>query len=345
MDDVFGGERPILAITMGDAAGVGAEIVVRALSDIGTYRVCRPLVIGDAGVLQAAIEGMQIKMAIHPVEDVRDAHFQPGEMDLIDLHNVDLAGLRRGEVDPSAGAAAYAYIVRAAQLAMAGDVDGVVTCPICKEAILLAGYPYPGHSEIFAEKTGTKDWAMMLAAGTLRVVLVTAHMPLREAIAQINAERIVRAVRLAHNAGTLLGSSHPRIAVPGLNPHAGEGGFLGTEEADIIAPAIQRAREEGYDARGPFSPDTIFFRAVQGEFDFVTAMYHDQGLIPIKLLGFGEGVNVTLGLPIIRTSVDHGTAFDIAWRFRANARSLIEAIRVAAELAGARRRREKAAST
>ena len=329
--------RPIIAITMGDPAGVGPEIAVRALADVATFRICRPLVVGDASVLQATLEGMGARLALHPVSAPAQAQFVPGQIDVLDLHNVDMAYLQKAQVSAMAGAAAYDYIVRAIDLALAGSVDAVVTCPIHKDALNQAGHHYPGHTEIFAERTRTQDYAMMLTAGGLRVVLVTIHIALREAIEQINAERIVRAVRLAHEAGQLMGIAKPRIAVPGLNPHAGEGGMFGREEIEIIAPAIEQARALGYDASGPYPPDTLFYRAVHGQFDFVTPMYHDQGLIPIKLIGFGGGVNVTLGLPIIRTSVDHGTAFGKAWQFRAEAGSLVEAIRLAVQMARVKR--------
>jgi 4-hydroxythreonine-4-phosphate dehydrogenase len=332
-------ERPLLAITMGDAAGIGPEIAVRALADSETYRVCRPLLIGDGSVVQATLDGMGMTLAPHPIADMTEASFEPGEIDLLDLHNVDLSRLQQAKVSAMAGSAAYDYIVRATDLALAGVVDGMVTCPIHKDALNQAGHHYPGHTELLGERTGTQDFAMMLVAGELRVVLVTIHLALREAIDQINQERILRAIRLAHEAGLLLGIERPLIAVPGLNPHAGEGGMFGREEIEIIAPAIAKARALGYHTQGPFPPDTVFYRATQGQFDFVTPMYHDQGLIPIKLFGFGKGVNVTLGLPIIRTSVDHGTAFGKAWQFRADAGSLKEAIRLAAQMANVKRRR------
>jgi len=331
--------RPILALTMGDPAGVGPEIAVRALADVATFRICRPLIVGDASVMRATLDGMGARLGLNIIEQPAEGRFEPGQIDLIDLHNVDLAQMPKAQVSAMAGKAAYEYIIRAIDLAMQGAVDGVVTCPIHKDALNQAGYHYPGHTEIFAERTHTQDYAMMLTAGKLRVVLVTIHIALRDAIEQLNAERIVRAIKLAHEAGLLLGIEHPRIAVPGLNPHAGEAGMFGREEIDIIAPAIEQARALGYDAQGPFPPDTIFFRATHGQFDFVTPMYHDQGLIPIKLIGFGEGVNVTLGLPIIRTSVDHGTAFGKAWQFRAEAGSLMEAIRLAVQMARVKRQK------
>jgi len=326
-------DQPILAITMGDPAGIGPEIAVRALADADTYRICRPLVVGDASVMRATVDEMGVSMQLHPVAGVSEARFEQGQIDLLDLANVDLPTLKKAQVSAMAGKAAYEYIIRAIDMAMAGEVAGIVTCPIHKDALNQAGYHYPGHTEILADHTGTKDFAMMLTAGNLRVVLVTIHVALEEAIRQVDENRILRAIRLAHSAGQMMGIENPRIAVPGLNPHAGEGGMFGRQEIEIIEPAVRKAREEGLDAQGPFPPDTLFYRAVNGQFDFVTPMYHDQGLIPIKLIGFGGGVNVTLGLPIIRTSVDHGTAFGKAWQFRANAGSLMEAIRLAAQMA------------
>lgn len=331
------GDLPVLAITMGDPAGIGPEIAVRALGDAATYDTCRPLLIGDRSVLDATLAGMGVHLGVHLVAGPADARFQPGQIDLLDLGNVDTPHLPRAQVSAMAGRAAYEYIIRATDMALAGVVDGIVTCPIHKDALNQAGYHFPGHTEILADRTGAENFAMMLTAGNLRVVLVTIHVALEEAIRQIDATRILRAVRLAHEAGQMMGIERPRIAVPGLNPHAGEGGMFGRQEIEIIEPAVRIARDQGYDAQGPFPPDTLFYRAVKGQFDFVTPMYHDQGLIPIKLIGFGGGVNVTLGLPIIRTSVDHGTAFGKAWQFRANAGSLLEAIRLAAQMARVKR--------
>jgi 4-phospho-D-threonate 3-dehydrogenase / 4-phospho-D-erythronate 3-dehydrogenase len=333
MDVISLNALPILAITMGDPAGVGPEVAVRAFSDNETYHLCRPLLVGDGSVIRATIDALGSRLSLHEIQDPSEAVFETNHINLLDLRNVDLSRLERAKVSAQAGRAAYEYIIRGIDLAMEGKVEGIVTCPIHKDALNQAGYHYPGHTEIVAERTGTKDYAMMLTAGGLRIVLVTIHVSLQEALSQINEERILRAIKLAHETGRLLGIDHPRIAVPGLNPHAGEGGMFGCEEIEIIEPTVKKALAMGYDARGPFSPDTIFYRAVQGEFDFVTPLYHDQGLIPIKLIGFGAGVNVTLGLPIIRTSVDHGTAFDIAWQCRASAGSLMEAIRLAAQMA------------
>jgi len=321
---------------MGDPAGIGPEIAVRALADPRTYEVCRPLVVGDGSVMQDTLDEMQIELDVRCIRDTADAVFHSGQIDVIDLRNVDLRSLKKAQVDAMAGAAAYEYIIRATDLALAGRVQAVVTGPINKDALNQAGYHFPGHTEILAQRTGTSDYAMMLVADRLRVVLVTIHVALREAIAQINEERILRAIRLAHQAGPLLGIAQPRVAVAALNPHASEGGLFGSEETEIIAPAIKKAQAMGYCVQGPLPADTVFYRALQGHFDIVTPMYHDQGLIPIKLIGFGRGVNVTLGLPIIRTSVDHGTAFGKAWQFRADAGSLMEAIRLAASMARAK---------
>lgn len=333
--------RPVLAITMGDPAGVGPEIAVRALSDEMVMRMCRPVVIGDSSVLKATLEGMGVAMKLNLIDSPKEGRGRPGEIDLIDLHNVDLPNMPRAKVSSMAGKASYEYLVHAIDLAMQREVDAIVTCPIHKEALNSAGYHYPGHTEILAERTGTSDFAMMLVAGRLRVVLVTIHVALQEALDTVNEERILRAIRLANEAGTLMGIPNPRIAVPGLNPHAGEGGMFGRQEIEIIAPAIEKARQMGYNVSGPYPPDTLFFRANQGQFDFVTPMYHDQGLIPIKLIGFGGGVNVTLGLPIIRTSVDHGTAFGKAWQFRADAGSLLEAMKLAVQMANVRKQMSK----
>ena len=331
--------RPILAITMGDPSGIGPEVAVRGLSNPEVYGISRPLIVGDLSVIKATIEGLRAAVDLKRVTDVSGADFRAGRIDVLDLGNVKLAELEKARVSAMAGKAAFEYIIRGIDLALSAKVDGLVTCPINKDAIRRAGHAFPGHTEILAERTRSREFGMMLVSGDLRVVLVTIHVALEEAIRMLSEERILKAVRLAHHGGTMMGIDRPRIAVPGLNPHSGEGGMFGREEIEIIAPAVKKAREMGYDAQGPFAPDTVFYRALNGEFDFVTAMYHDQGLIPIKLIGFGNAVNVTLGLPIIRTSVDHGTAFEIAWQFRASAGSLIEAIRFAAVLAKKKRQK------
>ena len=236
-------DRPILAITMGDPAGIGPEIAVRALADVDTYRVCRPLIVGDVSVMQATLEGMGVSLELHPIAGVSEAHFRPGQIDILDLANVDLPALLRAQVSAMAGQAAYEYIIRATDMALAGEVAGIVTCPIHKDALNQAGHHYPGHTEILADRTGTGDFAMMLTAGNLRVVLVTIHVALEEAIRQIDESRILRAIRLAHSAGQMMGMENPRIAVPGLNPHAGEGGHVrATGDRDHRAGGAQSPR-------------------------------------------------------------------------------------------------------
>jgi 4-hydroxythreonine-4-phosphate dehydrogenase len=325
--------RPILALTMGDAAGVGPEIIVRALDRAETYALARPLVIGDLDVFQATLDGMKIPLTLHVVENVTQAFFRYGTIDLLNLNNIRLNELTLGQVCPMAGRAAVVCVLKAVDLAMNGSVDAIVTAPLHKEAMDQAGYHYPGHTEILAEKTHTKDYRMMLTSGKLRVVLVTTHVALRKALDMIDQERVLHTIRMAEGAMRRLGIENPQVAVAGVNPHAGEGGLFGREEIDILKPTIAIARAEGIDAQGPFPPDTVFYRALKGQFDVVVVMYHDQGLIPIKLFGFGQGVNVTLGLPIIRTSVDHGTAFGKAWQWRADPGSMIDAIEMAVKLA------------
>jgi len=329
-------EKPIIAITMGDPSGIGPEIIVKALGEERICEICRLIVIGDAGVMAAASKLVSPNLQVNPVDAITQASFRLGIIDVLDLKNIDINSLEHGKVDRDSGRAAVEYVKKAIDLAIKGDVDAIATAPLNKEAMNLAGFPYPGHTEILAETTGSKNYAMMLLAGSLRVVHVTTHISLRKACDQIKKERVATTIRLTDRAMKDLGIARPRIAVAGLNPHAGEGGLFGTEEHDEIAPAVKECRSGGILAEGPFPPDTVFLRGKRGEFDAVVAMYHDQGHIPVKILGFEEGVNVTIGLPIIRTSVDHGTAFDIAWRGVADPRSMVEAIWVAAEMAKAR---------
>ncbi len=326
-------ERPVLAVTMGDPAGVGPEVIVKALECSEVWDICRPVVVGDARWLE---EARRIVGTQRPVRAL-DAISQAGSgesVDVLDLANVNAGRLERGRVSPEAGQAAYEYIHRAVRLALEGEAAGVVTAPINKEALHAAGVPYAGHTEMLAALCAAKDVAMLLVSGKLWVSHVSTHVSLRQAVERVNVERIIRVIGLTHEALRRMGLGTPRIALAGLNPHAGEGGLFGNEEADIISPAAEAARAEGMDVTGPYPPDSIFLRASQGEFDAVIAMYHDQGHIPIKLLGFYEGVNVTLGLPIVRTSVDHGTAFDIVGTGRADERSLVAALRLAAQMGG-----------
>ncbi|MGQ9682889.1 MAG: 4-hydroxythreonine-4-phosphate dehydrogenase PdxA [Anaerolineae bacterium] len=326
--------RPLLAVTMGDPAGVGPEVVVKALANARVRRAARALVIGDAATLRAACEVTGVGLRVDVVESPATARFARGALTALDLHNVDVANLQRGRVSAEAGAAAYAYIEHAVQLALGGQAAAVVTAPLNKEALNLAGHFFAGHTELLASLCGVRGTVMMLVGGALRVTHVSTHVALREACERVRRERIVEVARLTADAIRRLGFPRPRLAVAGLNPHAGEGGLFGREEQEEIAPAVAALQQEGLDVVGPLPPDTVFWRCARREFDAVIAMYHDQGHIPLKLLAFDEGVNVTLGLPIIRTSVDHGTAFDIAWTGVARPDSMVQALLLAARMAG-----------
>ena len=318
-----------LALTMGDPAGIGPEIVLKALGAMPPE--ARPLVVGDAAWLAALADALG---DAPPVRAVAGPGARTGG-DVVDVVEVGapLGGVVRGRVAAAAGAAAYAYIRTAIALARAGDVEGIVTAPVNKQALAAAGVAFPGHTEMLAHHAGVEEVAMMLATSLLRVVLVTVHEPLAAAIARLDLALELRAIRFAAAGARAFGVASPRIAVAGLNPHAGEGGRFGREELEIIAPAVAAARAEGLDVSGPLPPDSVFRQARAGRFDVVVAQYHDQGLIPVKLDGLADGVNVTLGLPFVRTSPDHGTAFDIAPRFEADSASLATAIAVAGDLA------------
>jgi len=325
--------RPIIAVTMGDAAGVGPEIVVKALALEEIYDLCRPLVVGDVGVLARARQMLGLRVDLHPIADVGGGRFEPGSIDVLDLANVELARLKVGEVSAMAGKAAVEYVLKAGQLALSGEVQGMATAPLNKEAMQLGGYDYIGHTEILADLTAAPRCTTMLISGSLRVVHVTRHIPLRQVADSITKERVLETIQLTAEGLPAMGVVEPRLGVAALNPHGGEGGILGREEIEEITPAVEAAQAVGINARGPYPADSIFFRAIAGEFDAVVAMYHDQGHIPVKTHGFESSLTVTLGLPIVRTSVDHGTAFDIAWQGLASPQSLIEAIKLAAELA------------
>jgi 4-hydroxythreonine-4-phosphate dehydrogenase len=325
--------RPIVGITMGDAAGIGAEIVVKALADPAIHEACGLLVIGDAKMLERAEAIVGTGSEVHPVGNPSEATFRPGIVDCLDLDLLS-PNLPFGEVSAEAGNAAYRYVERAVKLAMAGRIDAICTAPLNKEAMQKGGHPYPGHTEILAELTSTEEYAMMLSSPKLKVILATIHVGLVDAIRMLNPELVYKAICLAHETLRKAGHERPRIAVCGVNPHAGEGGLFGySEEEEKVLPAVERAQNEGIDAVGPLPADTAFYRATRGDFDVVVAMYHDQGLAPIKTLGLEEAVNVTVGLPIVRTSVDHGTAFDIAGKGVADATNMKAAISEAAKLA------------
>jgi 4-hydroxythreonine-4-phosphate dehydrogenase len=320
---------PLLGITIGDVSGSGPEIVTKALAQPDIQRLCRPLVIGDAAALRQAYRITGEPGEIRAIESVAQARFDPGIVDVLNLHNVDLADITYGQVNAMAGRAAYEYVAKAIELALAGQIDAMVTSAINKEALNLAGYHYAGHTEILRDLCGVQDVTMMLVSQGLRVTHVSTHVSLREAIDRVTRRRIVRVAELTHEALLDLGILTPRLAVAALNPHSGEGGLFGDEELREITPAVTMLREKGWDVSGPVPADSVYWRALQGQFDAVVAMYHDQGHIPIKVLGLLEGVNVTLGLPIIRTSVDHGTNFGKAGKGTADPTSLIEAIKLA----------------
>lgn len=326
-------QRPVLAITMGDAAGCGPEIIVKALAEQAIYDSCRPLVFGDAGRLKLAADILRSSLTINRVADAQSGIYQCGTIDVLDFANIP-PELPFGQVDPRAGHAAFTYIEAAIAAAGKKNVDAIVTAPINKEALHKGGHNFPGHTEILGELSHTKDYAMMLSGDALKVIHVTTHVSMRQAADLIKKERVLRIIRLADRTLRLLGIESPRIAVAGFNAHAGENGLFGREDMDEIVPAVEAACQEGIQAAGPIPPDTVFFRAVRRkEFDIVVVMYHDQGHIPIKLLGFDNGINVTVGLPFIRTSVDHGTAFDIAGKGIADSGSMTAAIEFAARAA------------
>jgi 4-hydroxythreonine-4-phosphate dehydrogenase len=323
---------PLLGITMGDPTGAGPEIIVKSLASPEVRGLARGVVIGDAGVMRAAVQIVGIPAEIRIISHPGEAEARDNVIPVIDLENVNLAELVRGRVAASGGAAAYGAVERAIRLALAGEIDAIVTAPLNKEAMNLAGYHYSGHTEILAHLCGVKNVVMMLVARNLRVAHVTTHVSLRRAIELVTRERVLTVLRLADEGIKRMGIAAPHLAVAGLNPHAGEGGLFGDEEIKEIVPAIEAARVEGIKVTGPLPPDTAFLRTLEGQFDGALAMYHDQGHIPVKMAAFEEGVNVTLGLPIIRTSVDHGTVFGKAGKGTASPRSLIEAIKLAAQM-------------
>ncbi|HEX9023657.1 MAG TPA: 4-hydroxythreonine-4-phosphate dehydrogenase PdxA [Geobacteraceae bacterium] len=327
-------EKPLIAITMGDPTGVGPEIIVKTLALPEIYELCRPLVLGDEGVLERAITvtGASLKLETREAGEIGDEG-APGVVRLLPVSRLAVGETGYGKPSAAAGEAMYRYIAEAARMCLAGEADAMVTAPINKEALNRAGHHYPGHTELLAELTGAKDFVMMLAGDRLRVTLVTIHEALHDVPRLLTAERVLATIRTTHHGLHRYSRENPRIAVLALNPHCGEGGLFGDEERRIIAPAVAAAQGEGIDAVGPLSADTLFHFAAKGEYDAVVCMYHDQGLIPLKLLHFDDGVNVTLGLPIIRTSVDHGTAYNLAGTGRASAASMIAAMRMAVDMA------------
>lgn len=331
-------KTPVVGISMGDPSGIGPEIILSMLARRKRLPGCRFVIIGSAEVLNETAGLVGVDNPCIPVCRMADLGASQSGPFLLDLRNVRTGDYTPGLLSPQAGSASVDYVIKGIDLALNGQIDALVTAPIHKEAIHLAGYHYPGHTEILAERTGTLNYAMMLVGGPIRVVLVTTHLPLRDVPGAITTEGIVNKIRLANGAMGALGFEKPRLAVAGLNPHGGEGGIFGDEEELYIAPAVRQARQEGIEVSGPLPADTVFYHAYHGRFHGVVCMYHDQGLIPLKMIAFDRGVNVTLGLPIIRTSVDHGTAFDIAGKGMADPASLMEAVKTAIRLV---RHREK----
>jgi 4-hydroxythreonine-4-phosphate dehydrogenase len=321
-------EQPRIAITMGDPAGCGPEIVAMALTSNSVKGPQRMICIGDSEVMRRALDLIDAPYEVASFDSIEAASIEPGILPVLDLKNVDLRSLQLGNVSEQGGQAAFDYILRAIDLALQGSVDAIVTSPINKEAMHLAGHEYDGHTEILAERTNTKHVTMMLASGHFRVTHVSTHVALREAIERCTFDRLLKVLNLTNDGLERMGISKPRLAVAGLNPHSGEGGIFGREEIDVIQPAIDVAREHGLDVIPyPVPPDTVFVQMLERKaYDAVIAQYHDQGHIAAKLVDFWGGVNITLGIPIIRTSVDHGTAYDIAWTGNANPESLINAI-------------------
>jgi 4-hydroxythreonine-4-phosphate dehydrogenase len=337
-------KRPLLGISVGDPSGIGPEIVAKALTLKEVYAICRPLVVSDFDLMKDALRIADVQLELNRVSEPAQGRYEFGCIDVLDMRNVDMSKHVYKTVTSENGKASFEYIKKVIDLAITGKIDATVTGPIHKEALNLAGYHYAGHTEIYSDLTNTKDYAMMLADGDFRIVHVSTHVSLREACDLVRKDRVLKVVHLTLDMLDRLGIENPKIAVAGLNPHAGEGGLFGDEEEREITPAIESAKGEGIDVEGPVPPDTIFSKARGGQYDAVVAMYHDQGHIAMKTVGFvydekGQwsaisGVNVTLGLPIIRASVDHGVAFGKAGEGRANPQSMIQAIKMAAQLSG-----------
>jgi 4-phospho-D-threonate 3-dehydrogenase / 4-phospho-D-erythronate 3-dehydrogenase len=336
-------KKPILAITMGDPAGIGPEIIMKTLAQKKVYEICNPLVIGNALIFEKIAGILKSTLQLHTIQEVSEAAFEFGRMDIFHVEMPDPGNITYGKIMASAGDVAFRCVVKAIDLAMRNAVDGTVTCPIHKRAIHEAGYPFSGHTEIYAHYTQTANYTMLLADEALKIVHVSTHVSLREACDLVTQERILEVIRLLHRGLKDLGFSIPKIGVAGLNPHAGDNGLFGDEEIREIIPAIDQAKAEGYWVEGPVPPDTLFALAKGGRFDGCVAMYHDQGHIPFKLTGFEwdqkkgamkslKGVNITLGLPVIRTSVDHGTAFEIAGKGLASPEALLYAIDYAVKM-------------
>jgi len=336
-------QKPIIGITMGDPASIGPEIAVKALLNESIHAICRPLLVGDAGVFNDIVQRLKLPATVNAITAVKDAAFKMGTVDVLDLKNVDMSKLVFGEISAMAGDASFQSVKKVIELAMAGEIDATVTGPINKKSINEAGHHFAGHTEIYAHYTGTKKYAMLLVEENMRVIHVSTHVSLREACDLVKKDRIIQVIELLHNGILSLGATNTKIGVAGLNPHAGDSGLFGTEDDGEIKPAVEEARKMGYDVDGPVPADTLFSKAATGTYGGIVAMYHDQGHIPFKLTGFKwnaekkqmdsvKGVNITMGLPIIRTSVDHGTAFEIAGKGIASPDAMVLAIEAAVQL-------------
>ncbi len=326
--------RPIIGITMGDPVGIGPEIILKTLCEKMIYETCKPVVLGDVGLLSALNRSLKIGLDILGVENPKEGHYQHGTLDVIPISDIDLGLLQVARPSKETGLAMVKYITEGIDWTLKGIIQGLTTCPINKMAMHKAGFPFEGHTELLAARTKTSDYVMMLAGDKLRVALVTIHIALADVSRKLTADKILKTIQITESAlKDSFGILRPRLAVAALNPHGGEEGLFGREETSTIVPAIEQASRDGIDVAGPYPADTLFYWALKGKWDAVICMYHDQGLIPFKMVHFTDGVNTTLGLPIVRTSVDHGTAYDIAGTGRADPGSLIAAISMAAHQA------------
>ena len=327
------GKKPAIAITMGDPCGIGPEVVVKAMADPRVYETCRPLVVGNVYAMEQAVSLTGATMTVKEATDPTQSGMEPGVIEVVDVHNLNSEDITVGEINPTCGKAAMEWVTRAGELAMEGVVDALATAPLNKEAASLAGYKSIGHMELLQDLSNTKLVATMLMAKNLRVVHLSTHRSLSLACELVKKDRILDYLRLTHESFIRYGFEKPRIGTAALNPHGSDGGLLGDEERLEITPAIEAAQSEGIEATGPVPADIVFHQAIQGQYDAVLCMYHDQGHIPVKVYGFEESITANLGLPFVRTSVDHGTAFDIAGQGIASHESMLESIRLAVALA------------
>ena len=325
--------KPLIAITMGDPAGIGPEIIAKVFDTGEIFSLCRPVIIGHGGIMKKIIEDLRLSVSVRSFETIAGADPAPGKADVVSAGTVDLASHAWGRPTIASGEAVVGFIRLATELALQRKVDAIVTAPINKEMMNAAGHAFSGHTELLAHLTDTRDYGMLFVGGGLKLILTTIHHALKDVPKLITKDRVLRTIRLANIAMKEFGIDRPRIGVAALNPHASEGGLFGHEELNEILPAVIEARGEGIDASDPVPADTLFYKARNDHYDIVVAMYHDQGLGPLKMIAFGNAVNVTVGLPVIRTSVDHGTAYDIAGKGCADPASLLAAVKLAAQMA------------